>query len=68
LIEYTWDELGARIRNFSNLNDFVFAFEWEKIPQERILKLIESVSRRCEAVIQANGYATKYCNERIVML
>jgi len=30
-----------------------------KNSQERILKLIESVSR-CEAVIQANGYATKY--------
>lgn len=63
-IEHLWDELKrrVRIRNFSNLGDFFLALqsEWEKIPQNKILKLIESMPRRCETVIQANGYATRY--------
>ncbi|PIO72226.1 hypothetical protein TELCIR_05855 [Teladorsagia circumcincta] len=31
-----------------------------KYPQEKIDKLIESMPRRCQAVIDAKGFATKY--------
>ncbi|KAK9685660.1 hypothetical protein QE152_g37871 [Popillia japonica] len=37
-----------------------FKEEWSKIPQTTMDKLIESMPRRCQAVIDAKGYATKY--------
>lgn len=59
-----WDELERRVRKekYTNMNNFFLALqnEWNKIPQHVISKLIESMPRRCEAVIKANGYATKY--------
>ena len=33
---------------------------WEAIPQEQIADLIKSMPRRCAAVIQAEGWHTKY--------
>uniref|UniRef100_A0A915E0K7 Tc1-like transposase DDE domain-containing protein n=1 Tax=Ditylenchus dipsaci TaxID=166011 RepID=A0A915E0K7_9BILA len=30
---------------------------WESIPKERLEKLVESMPRRCQAVIDSNGYA-----------
>ena len=63
-IEHMWEELERRVRaqNYSNLDDFFEALkkEWAQIPRSRNEKLIESMPRRCEAVIRANGYATKY--------
>lgn len=63
-IEHMWKELDRRIRirNFTNKNEFFTALktEWSKIPFDRISKLIDSMPRRCKAVISANGYATKY--------
>lgn len=63
-IEHMWEELDrrVRIRNFTNKNEFFTALkdEWSKIPLDRISKLIDSMPRRCKAVINANGYATKY--------
>ena len=34
--------------------------KWKKILLNRIIKLIDSVSSRCQAVIRAKGFATKY--------
>lgn len=34
--------------------------EWEAIPVERCRNLIDSMPRRCQAVIEAKGQATKY--------
>jgi hypothetical protein len=63
-IEHLWEELDRRIRtqNYSNQDDLFCALkkEWAKIPQNSIIKLIESMPRRCKAVLSAKGYATKY--------
>jgi hypothetical protein len=34
--------------------------EWEKFPKERLEKLIDSMPRRCQAVIKNKGGPTKY--------
>lgn len=63
-IEHLWEELDRRVRcrNYSNKQALFHALqkEWEKIPFERIQKLVDSMPARCAAVIKANGYATKY--------
>lgn len=63
-IEHLWEELDKRIRtrNFTKTGDLfkVLSEEWKKIPLDLIVKLVDSMPRRCEAVIAANGYATKY--------
>jgi hypothetical protein len=63
-IEHLWEELDRQIRvkNYSNGAELFTALqvEWDKIPMSRISKLIESMPRRCKAVIESKGYATKY--------
>ena len=65
-IEHLWDELGRRIhanypppRNvndlFRNLNQ-----EWNQLPQRTIGRLVDSMRRRCQAVIAAQGGHTRY--------
>ena len=34
--------------------------EWKKIPLNSIIKLIDSMPSRCQAVFRANGFAKKY--------
>lgn len=63
-IEHLWEELDRRVRcrNYSNKEDLFQALqkEWKNIPLDRIQKLVDSMPNRCEAVIKAKGYATKY--------
>jgi len=63
-IEHLWEELDRRVRcqNYSNKEALFQALkkEWGKIPLDRIQKLVDSMPARCDAVIKANGYATKY--------
>lgn len=63
-IEHLWEELDRRIRtrNYANKDALYEALtnEWEKIPLNRLEKLVDSMPARCEAVIKAKGYATKY--------
>jgi hypothetical protein len=33
---------------------------WQKIPIDILNRLVESMPRRCQAVIDANGFATRY--------
>ncbi len=33
---------------------------WESLPQNKLNSLVESMPRRCQAVINAKGYPTKY--------
>ena len=33
---------------------------WYAMPKTKCQKLVESMSRRCETVIQNKGYGTKY--------
>lgn len=63
-IENLWYEAERRLggRKFKRKEDLYEAVRkaWLSIPKERIEKLIESMPRRCKAVIDSKGYATKY--------
>lgn len=63
-IEHVWGELKTKMlnHNCTNVNELKLQLreEWEKISPSFINKLIESMPRRLQAVIEANGYATKY--------
>lgn len=64
IIEHLWEELqkclvGQRAKNVAE--KFMQLEEtWKKITQATINELIDSMPRRCQAVIDAKGYATKY--------
>lgn len=65
-IEHLWDNLKRRVRQRQNVpvnvNDLQRAVlqEWNNIPQREIQTLIDSMRRRCQAVVRANGGFTKY--------
>ena len=63
-IENLWYEAERRLggRKFKKEDDLFNAVKkaWAEIPKERLEKLVESMPSRCKAVIDANGYATKY--------
>lgn len=63
-IEHLWEELDRHVRRMKSTNaDQLFAnLEecWKKISLDTIIKLVDSMPRRCQAVIDARGYATKY--------
>ena len=59
-----WDELGHKLtgvhassvaQKFKQLQE-----EWAKIDQATIDNLIDSMARRCQAVIDSKGFLTKY--------
>lgn len=66
-IENLWDQLEVDVRRknrdkFKN-NDVLFAAllqAWNEISGDVIKNLIESMPKRCQAVIKSKGYATKY--------
>lgn len=45
--------------SFERLQD-VIADEWEKVYKELLKSLVHSMPKRCQAVINANGWHTKY--------
>ena len=63
-IENLWEivDRKIRVRNYTNKRDLIDAIktEWQKIPMETINSLIDSMPRRCEAVLKNKGYPTKY--------
>ena len=65
-IENLWDLLDRKVRNrqhapqtLQELGD-ALKEEWENIPQGEIQNFIESMPRRCQAVIQCRGGHTQY--------
>ena len=60
-IEHAWDELGRRLNDRpsapANLVQLQQALieEWNRIPQHVIRRLIASMQRRCQAVINSRG-------------
>nr|CDJ88825.1 Transposase domain containing protein [Haemonchus contortus] len=63
-IEHLWESFEHQVKGLRARNEqekfLQLKTAWENIPQEEIDKLIESMPRRCQAVIEARGYATKY--------
>ena len=65
-IEHLWDELGRRIHeNYPpprNVNELFMNLdqEWNQLPQRTIGNLVDSMRRRCQAVIAAQGGHTRY--------
>lgn len=63
-IEHMWEELKRRLRRkmvHNKAEKFkLLEQEWRRIPMEVIDQLLESMPRRCQAVIDSKGYPTKY--------
>ena len=63
-IENLWDQVATRVheQNPSNLNELWVAVQsaWNSMAAHNIKFLINSMPRRCEAVIKAKGGATRY--------
>lgn len=66
LIEHVWNYLKRQIRarrvDSSNIQEFqeTIVEEWNKIPDEVIRNVIESIPSRVEAIIRTNGGPTQY--------
>ena len=65
-IEHLWNELETRFRkkpkpakNLKKLEALLIE-EWDEIPEDAYMKLIENMPRRIEAFIASNGWPTKY--------
>lgn len=63
-IENLWEivDRSLRTRNYSNKDDLFASLQekWSNLDMGIINNLIESMPRRCQAVIENNGYFTKY--------
>lgn len=65
-IENLWDQLSRRVeaRNSvpQNLIDLRAALqeEWDAMTQQTISPLVNSMRRRCQAVLDAQGHMTRY--------
>lgn len=65
-IEHLWDIMGRRLRLLNPAPETLEALAealreiWNGIDQDQIRRLIESMGRRCGAVIQARGGNTRY--------
>ena len=65
-IEHLWDMLDRRVRKRRhqprNVRELQNALvdEWNNIPRQEIQKLTRSMSRRCMALVNADGGHTKY--------
>jgi hypothetical protein len=63
-IENLWNELDRRLKN-RRCNSEEELFDvlkagWEALPDDLLESLVDSMPRRCQAVIEARGNATKY--------
>lgn len=64
VIEHVWGELKRRLRKrkITKKEELKMAIieEWQNIEPSFCKKLVESVPRRLEAIINSKGYSTKY--------
>ena len=65
-IEHDWDMLQTAVSlrpvQSASVQELRQALleEWDQIPQYKIRRLISSMRRRCQAVIEARGHHTRY--------
>lgn len=66
VIEHVWDmlkrRLRARVQRPTTLRELEMALreEWERIPQEYIVRVIQSMPRRLNEIVRARGGVTRY--------
>jgi hypothetical protein len=64
LIENLWSIFDKSLKDRNPTNEQqlyeILKASWANIPLATLYALIESVPKRCQAVIDANGYPTKY--------
>ena len=62
--ENMWDQIKVMVQNHNprNLTELWTSVNtaWEAFPPERLTDLIDSMPRRCEALIRTRGGSTKY--------
>ena len=63
-IENLWCDVKGKVAEHKPTNNAqlwnAVQLAWSSIPVERCQKLVDSMHRRCAAVIANKGYATKY--------
>lgn len=63
-IENLWSILDSATKNRRPANEIqlmqILTDAWNELPVDLLERLVDSMPRRCQAVIDANGYATKY--------
>ncbi|CAK9801639.1 Transposable element Tcb1 transposase [Anthophora quadrimaculata] len=63
-IEHLWDYVGRQLgsHSFTNKAELMEKLTkiWSEIPAEFCVRLIESMPRRCHAVLKSKGYPTSY--------
>lgn len=65
-IEHLWDQLGRSVRqrvtDRTTLAELrlILVEEWNAIPQARVTRLVNSMRRRCNAVVNVFGSSTRY--------
>ena len=59
-IEHVWDSLDRRLRRRSNPLRQALIQEWNNIPHAEINTLVNSMRRRCTAVVNSRGGHTRY--------
>ena len=58
-LEHGWDQLKRHPRDLPELHVAVVE-EWNELPQNNFNRLVRSMRRRCQAVIDAHGGNTRY--------
>ena len=65
-IEHLWDQLGRAVHmrlhaqsTLADLSRFVVE-EWDRLPENSVHRLVNSMRRRCELLIAAAGGPTRY--------
>lgn len=63
-IEHLWEHVDRQLvgRKPSNKTDLFKMIKdcWDNIPLQVLINLVDSMPRRCQAVLKAKGYPTKY--------
>ena len=63
-IEHLWEQLDRQIsgRKPTSKHDLfkILKQEWEKINNNEVMKLVDSMPCRCQAAINAKGFPTNY--------
>jgi len=63
-IEHVWDHIYRKLvgRRFKNLAELYHGVEteWKAVDLNYLVKLVDSMPKRCAAVLKARGFPTKY--------